>query len=426
VLRHAGEVPVSLANYRAALSAPGARLPALASAVGRLGIAMIGLATLLYVQRSTGSFAIAGLVSAGGLIGVSVGSVAQGRLIDRLGPTRPLVIISIAYAAATAAVVLAVEAGMPVPVLVGASLLAGMFGPALPGASRALWSDLVPAGRQLEAAYNYEAISFEVFFVLGPAIAAFLVAAPWPGTGPVVAATCIVVGAAAFALTRAARARLPKSSGAERPHVGILGALSRPGLRTVVLASLGFGIVIGTVEVGVPAVTTAGGSRLLGGLLLSAWSMAGVLAGLLYGVRPWPRSLHLRIPALLGGFAIMVTTMAATGPTGSLIVLVLALLGAGCLLTPQVVAHSLAVDRVAPAESATEAFGWVITAATLGLATGQSAAGVAAETAGPPAAFVVGGAAGLVIAAVLWLRRRTLLAPSDRPPVYQMPEAVSQ
>ena len=80
----------SLADYRAALSAPGAAGPVLFSALGRLPIAMIGLATLLYVQRMTGSFAIAGLVSAGLLAGVSVGSVLQGRVIDKLGPSRPL------------------------------------------------------------------------------------------------------------------------------------------------------------------------------------------------------------------------------------------------------------------------------------------------------------------------------------------------
>ena len=45
------------ADYRAALTAPGALVPVLSSALGRLPIAMFGLATLLYVQRVTGSFA---------------------------------------------------------------------------------------------------------------------------------------------------------------------------------------------------------------------------------------------------------------------------------------------------------------------------------------------------------------------------------
>jgi len=79
---------VGLADYRRALTAPGARGPVLFSLLGRMPIAMIGLAMLLYVRASTGSFAIAGLVSAAVLVGVAAGSVVQGRVIDRFGPTR--------------------------------------------------------------------------------------------------------------------------------------------------------------------------------------------------------------------------------------------------------------------------------------------------------------------------------------------------
>ena len=50
----------SLSAYRAALTAPGAPVPALFSAVGRLPVAMYALATLLYVQGATGSFAAPG------------------------------------------------------------------------------------------------------------------------------------------------------------------------------------------------------------------------------------------------------------------------------------------------------------------------------------------------------------------------------
>ena len=62
-----------LSDYRAALTTPGARGPVLAALIGRLPIAMVGLSLLLYVQRSTGSFAIAGLVSAATLVAVAIG-----------------------------------------------------------------------------------------------------------------------------------------------------------------------------------------------------------------------------------------------------------------------------------------------------------------------------------------------------------------
>lgn len=395
----------TLADYRAALTTPGARVPALASALGRLPIAMVGLAMLLYVQRVTGSFAAAGLVSAGSLIGVSLGSVVQGRVMDRLGPTRPLLVATTIFTAAAVVLVTAVEARAPLPALVGLAFAFGLVEPALPGASRALWGALVPEGPRRDAAYSYEAISLEVFFILGPAMAAFLVTAPWPGTGLVVAASALVLGNLGFAASPAVRAQQPGPAG---PPVGVLGALARPGMRTVALASLGFGLVIGAVEVGVPAVTAAAGSPTLGGVLLSAWSVASVLAGVLYSLRPWPEPMHLRLPVLLGAFAVCVAAMALTGPSGSLVVLAIAMVVAGALITPQVTAHSIAVDFAAPGGTATEAFGWVVTAATLGLAVGQSGAGIVVEAAGPPAAFLLGGAAGAVVAVVLWARRGSL------------------
>lgn len=402
------ESSVSFADYRAALSAPGAVIPVLASALGRLPIAMFGLATLLYVQRMSGSFATAGLVSAGTLAGVSLGSVAQGRVMDRLGPTRPLLLVAVLFAVAVTALVAAIEVGRPLVVLGPLALLVGLTMPALPGASRSLWTELVPPGPRRDAAYGYEAISLEVFFILGPALAAFLVTARWPGTGVVAATSAMVLGSVGFALSRPVRAQRPAPVDRVAPPVGPLGALARPGMRTVALASLGFGLVVGAVEVGVPAVTAAAGSPATGGVLLSAWSVASVFAGLLYGMRPWPRPLHLRMPVLLGAFAVLVAAMALVGPTGSLPVLVLVMLAAGALITPQVTAHSMAVAVTAAAGTATEAFGWVITAATLGLAAGQSVAGIVVEAAGPPSAFLAGGVAGVGLAVVLWFRRGTL------------------
>ncbi|HET6259059.1 MAG TPA: MFS transporter [Pseudonocardia sp.] len=412
----------SLADYRTVLTSPGASAPALASAVGRLPIAMFGLATLLYVQRASGSFGAAGLVSAGILAGESLGAVVQGRVMDRRGPTRLLLLVAVLFGLAVTLLTTAVEADQPLPVLVALALVAGLVQPALAGASRALWTDLVPRGPLRDAAFGYEAISLEVFFILGPAIAAFLVLAPWPGTGLVVAAAAMVAGSVGFALTPAVRARPsvlthPGPSGSIAPSVGLLGALSRPGMRTVALASLGFGLVVGGVEVGVPAVTAAAGSAAAGGLLLSAWSVTSVLAGVLYGLQPWPRPLHLRLPVLLGAFAVLVAAMALTGPLGSLPVLVVAMLMAGALITPQATAHSMAVDSAAPTGTAAEAFGWVVTAAALGLAAGQSVAGIVIEAAGPPAAFLASGSAGVVLAVVLWLRRGTLALMATPAPV---------
>lgn len=398
-------VSTSISDYRAALTSPGALLPTLASALARLPIAMTTLAVLLYVAQVTGSYAVAALVSAGALAGESLGAVGQGRWMDRVGPMRPLLLAAVLYALAGVGLISMIESGAPVALLVGAAMVAGLVRPAMPGASRALWGRLVPAGPRRDAAYSYEAISLEVFFILGPALAAFLVTAPWPGTGLAVAVAATTVGTTGFALTRPVRSL---RGGLTGPSVGLLGALARPGMRTVALASLGFGLVIGSVEVGVPAVATESGSPMLGGVLLSAWSVASVLAGVLYSLHPWPRPLHLRMPFLLAAFAGCVAAMALVGPLASLPVLIVAMLAAGATITPQVTAHSLGVEAAAPAGTATEAFGWVITAATLGLSTGQVLSGFSVDLAGPSGAFLTGGIAGGVVAVVLWARRGTL------------------
>lgn len=396
----------SLADYRSALTTRAARWPAVASVLARLPIAMIGISALLYVQRETGSFAAAGLVSAGSLVGVSVGAVIQGRLIDRFGPTRPLLVVSLLLALSMTALVTAIESHAPTGVLVAFGALTGLSEPMVGSASRALWTRLLPPGGARNAAFSYEAISMEVFFILGPGLAGLLVMAPWAGTGLVLGVALQFAGAVLFALSPVVRA-WRTSSGSSGT---LLGALASPGMRTLALAALGFGVVIGFVEVAVPASATQAGSPTFGGLLLSAWSLSSVAFGVAYSLRPWPRRMGLRLPALLGAFGALVALLAWPS---SLWGLALMMLLAGALITPQSTAHSSAIELVAPSGTAAEAFGWVLTAVTLGLAAGQSVSGYIVEHAGPSAAFLAASAAGLVLAVAVWLLRGTVRAPQQ-------------
>ncbi|GGP36280.1 MFS transporter [Saccharothrix coeruleofusca] len=394
-------------DYRAALSTPGMRGPITASLLARLPIAMIGLSLLLYVQHETGSFATAGLVSAGALVGVAVGSILQGRLMDRLGPTRPLLATVGLFALFMAVAVLAVEAGAAPGALVPLAFAVGLTEPMVGSASRSLWAVMAPAGSVRLAGYAYEAISMEVFFILGPGLAGVLVAAPWAGTGVVVGAASMVAGALWFALNPTVRAVRPV-----RTRGSLLGALASPGMRTVALAALGFGVTIGFIEVAVPAAAARAGHVGLGGLLLSLWSISSVLFGVLYAMKPVPRAMHLRLPVLLGGFALLSTLLAV--PT-TLWGLGLALFAVGTLITPQSTTHSAVIEQVAPRGTATEAFGWVVTAVTVGLAAGQSLSGRLVESHGTGWAFLAASGSGLVIAALVWVFRGTVATPAELP-----------
>lgn len=392
----------SLADYRAALTHPAARMPVLASLLARMPIAMIGISLLLFTQHETGSFAVASLVSGGDLVGVALGSVGQGRVQDRHGPTRPLLLAALALVVLTAAELFAVNAGAPTVLLVALAVGCGASQPNVASASRALWPRIISDEGQRQAAYSYEAISMEVFFILGPGFAGLLIAAPWPGTGVLVGTAAMVAGTVTFALTSTVRAWRPEAR--EKPHW--LGALAGPGMRTLAVAGLGMGLLIGSVEVAVQAAATDAGHQQLGGVLLSLWSLASVVFGVLYSLSPYPRSLHLRLPVLLGAFAVLVAAMAVPS---SMWGLALAMLLAGTMITPQSTAHSAAIEVVAPQGTVSEAFGWLITAVTLGLAVGQSAAGQLVELSGPWLAFLVAAAAGLLCASGLYALRRTLI-----------------
>ena len=398
----------SLAPYRAALSTPGAPAPVLTSLLARLPIAMLGLSLLMYVQHETNTFAAAGLVSAAELVGVGAGSVVQGRVVDRIGPTLPLRLTSATLALAVLAEIAAVERGAPVPVLVGLAFAIGIGQPGIAPASRALWNHLLPPGEQRNTALSYEAISMEVFFILGPGLAGVLVALPWAGTGLVVGTACMIVGSLGFAGTRAAR----EQRGSRGGSGSLLGALASPGMRTVALAALSFGALIGFLEVGIPAAAVDLGEPAAGGLLLSVLSISSVAVGVPYGQNPWPRPMSLRLPTLLLGFAVLIAVLSVPGEPWGLCV---ALLLVGCLITPQSTAHSVALETAAPSGTATEAFGWVVTSVTVGSAFGQSLSGQLVETrSGPPLAFLVASGVGVVLAALLWLRRGTLRGEPDR------------
>lgn len=374
-----------------------------ASALARLPIAMGSIALLLYVQRTTGTFAQAGVVSGSALAGVAAGSVLQGKLMDKFGPTRSLGWGLGIFVVVVALNFVAIEAVAPLVILALLAFCFGLSQPAVSPASRGIWARILPRGPVREAAYTYEAISLEIFFVLGPAIAGVLAASRWAGTGLLVTATLFVIGTILFITAPVVRRSRP----APRASVGkkALSVIRLPGIQTLILVSAGFGILLGVVEVVIPAAATAAGSPALGGLLLGAYSLTSVVFGIFYASRPWPRSLQLRAPFLLAAFAILVAVM---GLPQTLLGLALAMLVAGLPITPQATLQSLLVDRVSPVEASGEAFAWVVTAVTSGLAIGQGVSGQLVETIGVSGSLGLAAIPGLLIAGIAWLRRDTL------------------
>lgn len=256
------------------------------SVLGRFAFAMVNLSLLIYVAAQTASYAVAGAVSAASLVGTAAGVIGQSRLIDRYGTTRTLLAFAAPYAVLSAGVIILINAGVPtLPLAVLVAVQCAVL-PTVQVASRTMWRHLIPAGSVRDAAYSYEAISFELCWLLGPAVAAVLATWLWPGSALLVAATLGTASAAGFALTAAARSHrphaIPQTPAGNPDHCADGtgdGSFQPAGLAVLLVATCAFGLTVGFVVVGVTAGTQANGVPQLAGLLLGLWSISPCSAG---------------------------------------------------------------------------------------------------------------------------------------------------
>ena len=72
-----------LTTYRRVLALPGALVFSMSGLVARLPISMVSLGIVLLVSTRTGSYALAGSVSASYLVANAVFAVFQARQVDR-------------------------------------------------------------------------------------------------------------------------------------------------------------------------------------------------------------------------------------------------------------------------------------------------------------------------------------------------------
>lgn len=398
--RHGGS-----ASYRAVLTAPGAMPLVIWSLLSRLAFAMTNLSLLLYVSAASGSYAFAGGMTAVSLIGTAAGAIGQGRLIDRFGPSRPLLALTAAYGPLSLALIAMVPAQHSPNLLLACTVLAqSATQPLLAVASRAMWPRLVPADSQRQTAYSYETISTETCYLIAPAIAATLAAALWPGTPLTLACGVITTTAIGFALTPAAYQHRGGDGtvalSSRHPHA----VLRRRGMPILLVAALGFGTGVGFVAVGIPAAATALGATAAAGLLLATWSVSSVLGGLTYDRRPWPSEPSLRLPMLMAAFGLLLCPVFIGGFYG----LTAAMILTGLTLAPQLTAQNALLDTLVPPHQVSEAFGWITTAIALGNAIGQAASGALIEHSGHETAFCIAVFSVLGSAAAVTAGRRSL------------------
>lgn len=399
-------------TLRSILSAPGARSLLSSSIVARLPLAMFGIALLVHAQRLSGSFAVAGAVSAAYALASAASAPLLGGLVDRCGQTT--VLVSGAAITALALIVAGLlPASSPPLTLVALAALTGLATPPLDACVRTLLPSMVTDPGDLPVLFAFESTVLELTFVFGPPLALGLGELFSTGAALCLCGLVMLGGTLLFAAQPASRRWRPESGTARARG----GALRSPALQTLVMLELATGVVFGATEVGVTSAAHALASSGAAGPILGVWgagSLAGGIVATRLGgaVRTMP-GLTLLLAALAVTHAALILTTGSVAAMGAVIVL------AGATIAPTASSIYAMVEPAAPAGTSTEAFSWLVTAALIGAALGAAVAGSLAQSVGAQGAFAVvaaaGGGAVLLAALRSGTLRLTISAPARAP-----------
>lgn len=400
-----------LSPYRAVLSTPGAARFSAAAALGRANISMDGLAIVFLVKAETGSYASAGAVA--GVFGVAVAVAAPliARSADTRGQRPVLRAVIPTRVVAMALLVIAVVAHAPLALILALAAPAGAATAQVGSMVRTRWTHALRAHpERLRTAYSWESVLDEVVFITGPLLVTVLATRVSPVAAIALALGSSTVGLAWFLRLRRTEPPIhdvhdaPVASDDTKGRPPVLRA---PGVLPSVVTFVAFGAIFGSVEVVTVAFTDVRGAPASAGWLLAVWSAASMLAGLVFGVRPWPGSSQQHFAASTGALAV---TLVALPFVGSIPVLALVLAVSGLAISPGLVAGTQWMQTLAPEGRTTEALTWTGTGIVLGAASGSALAGHLIESSGPSTAYWVTTVSALA-AAALALATLKLLRP---------------
>jgi MFS family permease len=387
-----------LDSYRRVFAHPGALAFSATGLVARLPISMMTLGIVLLVSSISGSYGLAGQVSAAYIIGNAAFAVPHGRLADRFGQGRVLYVDTIVFALTGGLMIVSITDDWPLPAphLLGA--LAGAAIPQIGTMVRGRWAHLLTRDSERHTAFAVEGVADEVVFVSGPALVTFLSTVFAPQAGLVVAVVVGTAGSLALATQRRTEppAHPQDPAAARSPMPWRL-------LLPLTLGAVALGSLFGALEVGSVAFADDAGHKSLAGLMLGAFSLGSLIAGVAAGATVWTRG---PLPRARVGMAVLAVGTVSLPFLPGLAVVTLALLLTGLALAPTLIALFSLVEASVPRARLNEAMGFLQTGMSAGIAPGAWLAGVVADAHGGSASYwvctvsaVLAAMAGLIVRA---------------------------
>lgn len=377
-----------LRPYLDVIRRPGAARFTAAALVARLPISMIGLGVVLLVTAESGSYALAGALSATFALSASLLTPIGSRYVDRWGQHRVLPALATLHIGALIAFVLGVVHGWPTVLLVMTAAVAGACQPSIASMVRARWALLLSGTPGLRTAFALESILDEVIFVVGPPLATVLALQVAPPAALLATVVFLAVGATWLSLQRGT-----EPPPARHAHAVGRAAIRYPGIAVLMIAMVAIGGVFGSFEVVTVAFSSEQGQEGATGLLLAIYALGSLVAGVVVG------ALHLRVPLhrqLLAAALLLAVVTLPFPAVGSVAVMAVVAFLAGVAVSPVLISTFALVERLVPSTRLTEG----LTLATSGIGVGLSlsawASGALVDTRGASTAYLVTAASGVL------------------------------
>lgn len=383
--------------YRQVLALPGVRALLVLIFFARIPTTAGGMLLTMHVAVSMGmGYGAAGTLGATVTIGMALGAPVMGRVVDRYGLRRMVVITTIGETTFWLTAQF-----MSYPLLLVCGFVGGFL--VLPAMSigRQAVAALVPLDLR-RSAYSMDSVSTELSFMIGPMAAVFVATQFSTETAMLSMAVALVaVGVMLCVVDPAVRSEEEEAEAATVPRRSWL----TPRMIGVLIIGAGAVFILGGTEVAVVAHLQASGDLSWTGVVLAVWAAGSAVGGLVYGAlrRSIPQVVLM---ACLGALTIPI------GLAGEWWLLMLALIPAAALCAPTITATAEEVARLAPPAVRGLATGLQSSAFTLGQAAGAPAVGFAVDHGSPAWGFAVAGLGGVVVAgvaAVLAARQKELV-----------------
>jgi MFS family permease len=445
--RTAARSPASLLTrplqpYTEIFRIPGAWSFSAAAVIGRMPMAMFGLGTVLLISAATGTYGMAGAVSALGSLGYAFTSPRMARLVDSYGQRRVLLPGLTVFVVATAALIAAVELRLATWTFFVAGTIAGAAMPSLGTMVRARWSVLLAGSPRLHAAFSFESVADELCFVIGPAAVTLLATEFFPASGIGLAALLCVAGSLWFAAQRGTepvivRPQAPPATSGPRPSpasrqlfpgsrrffptprffLASRGARVRrgrpaPGLAVLAPVYLLLGAMFVSVDLSTVAFAQHFGHKPLAGFILGTYAFGSATGGLWYGSRQWQAPVEKRFALTL---TLTVAGVATFWAQPNLITLTCGIYLCGLTIAPTLIAGFSLLEAQAQPARRTEAMSWLSSGITAGVAAGASLVGFIIDAHGPRAGYAFAAICGVISAAICLTGLRRLRLPVPTP-----------